>query len=107
MLTFKEILKLSLILIITSNSFAQDTILKATVENAADDKPISSVHVINLNQVVGVITDKNGRFEIPAKINDTLYLSYLGFKSIKVRVTNDLLKFKNSKIQNYRISICT
>lgn len=99
MLTFKEILKLSLILIITSNSFAQDTILKATVENAADDKPISSVHVINLNQVVGVITDKNGRFEIPAKINDTLYLSYLGFKSIKVRVTNDLLKFKNSKIQ--------
>ena len=81
----------------SSTIFSQN--LVATVENSSDNKPISSVHVINLTQVVGVITDKQGKFEIPAKLNDTLYLSYLGFKSIKVRVTNDLLKFKNSKIQ--------
>ena len=73
--------------------------LTAFVENSSDNKPIPSVHVINLSQVVGVITDVKGKFEIPAKLNDTLYLSYLGFKSIKVRVTNDLLKFENSKIQ--------
>ena len=78
---------------------AQNQILTAIIENAADNAPIPSVHVINLSQVVGVITDKTGRFEIPAKLNDTIYLSYLGFKSIKIRVTNDLLKFKNSKIQ--------
>jgi hypothetical protein len=78
---------------------AQSQILTAIIENAADNSPIPSVHVINLSQVVGVITDKSGKFEIKAKLNDTLYLSYLGFKSIKVRVTNDLIKFKNSKIQ--------
>jgi hypothetical protein len=78
---------------------AQNQILTAIIENAADNSPIPSVHVINLSQVVGVITDKSGKFEIKAKLNDTLYLSYLGFKSIKVRVTNDLIKFKNSKIQ--------
>ena len=78
---------------------AQNNSLIAFVENAADNSPISSVHVINLSQVIGVITDKAGKFEIQAQLNDTLYFSYLGFKSIKVRVTNDLLKFKNSKIQ--------
>lgn len=87
-----------IVLILSSSTiFSQN--LVATVENSSDNKPISSVHVINLTQVVGVITDKQGKFEIPAKLNDTLYLSYLGFKSIKVRVTNDLLKFENSKIQ--------
>jgi len=90
---------LFLIVFILSSSTIFSQNLVATVENSSDNKPISSVHVINLTQVVGVITNKQGKFEIPAKLNDTLYLSYLGFKSIKVRVTNDLLKFENSKIQ--------
>ena len=77
----------------------QTQTLKVYVENAEDNSPIASVHVINLNQVIGVISDKKGKFEIAAKLNDTLYLSYLGYKPIKVRVTNDLLKFENSKIQ--------
>lgn len=92
-----HLLFLIVLLLSSSTIFSQN--LVATVENSSDNKPISSVHVINLTQVVGVITDKQGKFEIPAKLNDTLYLSYLGFKSIKVRVTNDLLKFENSKIQ--------
>ena len=88
-----------LILLVFSTNLNNAQSLSAIIENAADNAPIPSVHVINLSQVVGVITDKSGRFEIPAKLNDTIYLSYLGFKSIKIRVTNDLLKFKNSKIQ--------
>lgn len=88
-----------LILLVFSTNLNNAQSLSAIIENAADNAPIPSVHVINLSQVVGVITDKTGRFEIPAKLNDTIYLSYLGFKSIKIRVTNDLLKFKNSKIQ--------
>lgn len=98
-----KLLKRLFILITLSVSInfinAQNNSLIAFVENAADNSPISSVHVINLSQVIGVITDKTGKFEIQAQLNDTLYFSYLGFKSIKVRVTNDLLKFKNSKIQ--------
>ena len=85
--------------LLVGNLVAQNQTLTAFVENSADNKPIPSVHVINLSQVIGVITDKSGKFEIPAKLNDTLYLSYLGFKSIKIRVTNDFLKFENSKIQ--------
>ena len=69
------------------------------IENDADSKPISNVHVINLNSVIGTISNNEGVFEINASVNDTLFFSYLGFKSIKVRVTNDLIKFKNSKIK--------
>ena len=95
----KKIFLTILLNIVVGNLVAQNQTLTAFVENAADNKPIPSVHVINLSQVIGVITDKSGKFEIPAKLNDTLYLSYLGFKSIKIRVTNDFLKFENSKIQ--------
>ena len=85
-------------IIISKSSFAQEKVI-GIIENDADSKPISNVHVINLNSVVGTISDKEGVFEIDANVNDTLFFSYLGFKSIKVRVTNDLIKFKNSKIK--------
>lgn len=67
--------------------------------NSSDDKPLESVNIVNLNQVVGTTTNSKGAFEISAKVNDTIHLSYLGFKSIKVRVTNDWLKFGSSKIE--------
>ncbi len=69
------------------------------VENAADQKPISTVHVINLNKVTMAITDKEGKFVIDAEVNDTLYLSYLGYKSIKIRVSNDLIRYPNTRFQ--------
>ena len=71
---------------------------EAVVLNAQSGSPLQSVHVINLNQVVGTITDNKGRFTIEASVNDTLYFSYLGFKSQKIRVTNDMFKFKDTKI---------
>jgi len=72
--------------------------LKAIILNAQTDQPMESVHVVNLNQVVGTISNEKGEFNIPAKVNDTLYFTFLGFKSQKVRVTNDMFKFKDTKI---------
>jgi len=72
--------------------------ISAVVVNAQTDKPMESVHVINLNQVVGTITNEKGEFTITAAVNDTLYFSFLGFKSQKIRVTNDMFKFENTKI---------
>ncbi|WP_421805550.1 carboxypeptidase-like regulatory domain-containing protein [Flagellimonas sp.] len=70
----------------------------ATVINAQTEFPLESVHVVNLNQVKGTITNPDGKFTIPASVNDTLYFSYLGFKTQKVRVTNDMLRFGNTEI---------
>ncbi|MEX0275317.1 MAG: carboxypeptidase-like regulatory domain-containing protein [Flavobacteriaceae bacterium] len=72
--------------------------LTALVVNAQSGKPMESVHIINLNKVIGTITDTEGRFNIPASVNDTLYFSYLGFKSQKIRVTNDMFRFSDTEI---------
>ncbi len=72
--------------------------INAIVINAQTDFPMESVHVVNLNKVIGAITNNKGEFSIQAAVNDTLYFSFLGFKSQKVRVTNDMFKFMNTKI---------
>jgi hypothetical protein len=81
-----------------SQTSAKPSKVVGTVVNAEDDSVLANVHVVNLNQVIGTITDDEGAFTITAEVNDTLYFSFLGFKSIKVRVTNDILKFKNTRI---------
>ncbi len=76
------------------NKSEEDTKVVGLVVNAQTDFPMSNVHVLNLNKVIGAITSEEGKFEIAAAVNDTLYFSFIGFKPIKVRVTNDILKFK-------------
>ncbi|EKF55739.1 hypothetical protein I215_05877 [Galbibacter marinus] len=72
--------------------------LQGVVFNTSDESVMGNVHVLNLNQVIGTITDDKGQFNITARVNDTLYLSYIGFKAVKVRVTNDMIKYQNTKI---------
>lgn len=72
--------------------------ISAIVINAQTEVRMESVHVVNLNQVTGTITNEKGEFAITAAVNDTLYLSFLGFKAQKIRVTNDMFKFKDTKI---------
>ncbi len=86
----------------TLSAFAQegteDNSINAIVVNAQTEVRMESVHVVNLNQVTGTITNEKGEFTIRAAVNDTLYLSFLGFKPQKIRVTNDMFKFKDTKI---------
>jgi len=77
----------------------EDDKVLGIVINSADNSVLESVNIVNLNQVIGTTTNKKGEFKITAKSNDTLHFSYLGFKSIKVRVTNDWLKFGSSNIE--------
>jgi len=72
--------------------------IRGSVVNAQDEMPMDNVHVVNLNQVIGTITNAKGEFAIQAKVNDTLYFSFIGFKPISIRVTNDMFKFQNTKI---------
>jgi hypothetical protein len=85
--------------IFCSLSFAQDVQTISGKVVGTTGIGLENVHVINLNLVVGSITNKEGDFEIRAVANDTLHLSILGYKSIKVKVTNDWIKFGNSNIE--------
>ncbi|ATA68899.1 hypothetical protein CGC48_09885 [Capnocytophaga cynodegmi] len=77
---------------------AQESEVQGNVFSVQTNKPIPNVHILNLNKVRGTTTDNDGNFKIRAAINDTLYFSFLGHKSMKVLVTNDMLKFSGTKI---------
>jgi hypothetical protein len=61
--------------------------------------PVPGVSIININKVKGTTTDGKGNFTIEANANDTLHVSFIGYQSIKVRVTNDWINnATNTKI---------
>ncbi|MBI6115290.1 carboxypeptidase-like regulatory domain-containing protein [Salegentibacter maritimus] len=100
----KKILFSLLLFSLAFQAFSQD-VVSGTVMNAANDKPIEKVHIVNLNQVKGAVSEEDGSFELQATVNDTLYFSYLGFRSIKVRVTNDWLKYGSVKVKMTELGI--
>jgi len=83
----------------------EGSIIKGKVLNASNNVSLENVNIVNLNTVKGAVSDNEGDFKIRASVNDTLYFSYLGFKSIRVRVTNDWLKFGEIKIKMTELSI--
>ena len=90
------------------STYAQDTdseTVSGKVLNASTDIKLQNVHVVNLSQVIGTITNQEGDFEIKAKVNDTLYFTYIGYKPLRVRVTNDWKKFGDVKIKMTELGI--
>jgi carboxypeptidase-like protein len=86
-----------LLTLLSVSSFAQDgnlTKISGIVVNEVNLLPKSDVNVINLTTVKGTTTNGRGEFEIDAKVNDTLHFSFIGFQSIKIRVSADWVKNK-------------
>lgn len=102
----KKILLLLALIVSTLSSIAQEEkTIKGIVMNDANDVLLENVNIVNLNKVVGTSTNEKGEFAIKAAVNDTLYFSYLGFKSLRVRVTNDWLKFGDIKVKMTELGI--
>ncbi len=78
--------------LISTFIYSQKDKVKGQVVSAENKKALSSAHILNLNSVNGAVADKQGMFEVTAQVNDTILISYVGYESIKLRVTNDLLK---------------
>ncbi|MBT8317234.1 MAG: carboxypeptidase-like regulatory domain-containing protein [Lutibacter sp.] len=100
----KNILYIALLLI-SIKAFSQEPKVNDTIKNIdlaiflrgqvvsnADNTPLKGANLFNLNSVVGTISNDEGKFELATRVNDTIYISYVGFQSIKLKITNDLLK---------------
>ncbi|TDD98749.1 carboxypeptidase-like regulatory domain-containing protein [Flavobacterium cellulosilyticum] len=61
--------------------------------------PLSNVNIININKVKGTTTDEKGLFDLEVTVNDTLHITSIGFQSLRIKVTNDWIKNKTTKIQ--------
>lgn len=106
----KKLVVFLLFSVIALNAFSQESIaqppfIEGKVLNDANDLPLENVNIVNLNSVLGASTNKDGSFKIRAAVNDTLYFSYLGFKSLRVRVNNDWIKYGEIKIKMTELSI--
>ena len=77
----------------------QNESIKGNVQSETSKTILQNVHVLNLSKVKGTITNSKGEFEINAKVNDTLYFSYIGYKPLKIIVTNDLIRFDDNTIE--------
>jgi hypothetical protein len=87
------------------STVVKSSVINGKVLNSSNNVVLENVHVVNLNSVKGTLTNEDGNFMMKAAVNDTLYFSYLGFKSIRVRVTNDWMKFGEIKIKMTELSI--
>jgi hypothetical protein len=79
--------------------------LTGRVISNTDKKPLQSAHILNLNTVEGTITSSEGTFTLGAAVNDTIFISYIGFQSVKLKITNDLLKGNELEISIHEKTI--
>jgi hypothetical protein len=80
-------------------------LLKGKIIDGKSKKALTNAHIINLNTVTGTVSDSNGRFKTNVKVNDTIYFSYVGYQSIKLKISNDLVKGNDIEIAMFELPI--
>ncbi len=78
---------------------AQEKNIKGIVYSELSYAPESKASIVNLNSLKVAQTDDDGSFSILANVNDTLHISSEGFRSLKIKVTNDW--YKEGKMNIY------
>ena len=91
-MNLKSKLILVVMLVFNITLFAQGSRqLKGVIVSAADNIPIPGVNVIVKNTSKGASTDFDGAFQIEVKENDVLQVSYVGFVSQTIIITNQTI----------------
>lgn len=80
-------------------------LLRGSIIDGKTKKPLRNTHIINLNKVTGTVSNSDGRFLTNVQVNDTLYFSYIGYQSIKLKISNDLLKGNDLEIAMFELPI--
>ncbi len=75
----------------TGTLLAQETFFNGTLIHAGTKQVLTGANIINLTSLDGTTSDMNGMFSIPAKVNDSIIITFLGYKTINVKVTPDKL----------------
>ncbi len=78
---------LLLILLFSSNLFAQTKTISGTVTDASNS-PLPGVNITIEGSSTGTQSDFDGRYSIMAQQGQTLLFAYLGFKTKKVKIGN-------------------
>ncbi len=74
-----------LIFILNYLTFAQNLTILGRVIDASNASPLVKANV-QISSQIGTFTDAQGRFVLSSEINDTLTISYVGYKSAKFSI---------------------
>lgn len=86
---FKTRLVLSLVLLLSITVFAQSKFtVEGTVISKTDGLPVPGVSVIIKGTSTGTATDFDGKFQLNVKQGDQLTISFLGFATQTISITN-------------------
>jgi len=83
-------LVLSILMAVPLFMFSQN-IVTGTVTDATFNEPLLGASVVLSGTATGTTTDFDGNYQIQAEIGDTLVFSYVGFKTLQLEVTGNVL----------------
>ena len=97
-------LPLAIFLLFCAAGVAQEkTVISGSV--FSEEKSTEFIHVINKSLEIGTSVDQNGDFEIPVRLNDTLFFSSIQFEKKIVKITSEILT--NRKLEVFLVEIPT
>ena len=85
------------------NCFSQEASTIISGKIISSNKAVENVHIINLSNKHGTISNSYGEFELNVIVNDTLLISSIQHKKIKVII--DSFHFEAKKIEIQLVSI--
>jgi len=71
---------------------AQNEMYNGTLINAGSKHVLIGANIINLTSLDGTTSDENGMFRIPAKVNDSIIITFMGYKTVNIKVTPEQLQ---------------
>ena len=83
---YKHIILTSFLFFVFSISLNAQSI--SGIINDSEGLPLPGATVQNLNTSDGVSTDFDGKFSIDASVNDVLQISFIGFETFELKISN-------------------
>ncbi len=65
----------------------QHVMLKGQLLDSISQEPLQFAHVQNIDKALGTLTDRSGRFRIPADVQDTVVFSIVGYQTLAWIIT--------------------
>ena len=87
--------KIFLFFIFLSATFlvsGQDNLFTGTLIHAGTKQVIVGANIVNLTSLDGTTSDQNGMFSMPAKINDSIIITFMGYKTVNLKITPEQLQ---------------
>jgi len=70
----------------------QERFFNGTLIHAGTKQTLTGANIINLTSLDGTSSDEIGMFSIPAKINDSIIITFMGYKTINIKIDEEKLQ---------------